>query len=658
MPKYPTRSISLGLLMVALGLRFFRLSSQSLWLDEGGTWSEATGRSWLSLFGDLFSPRQSYPLYHLLMKVWTSVFGDSELALRAPSALAGALAVVLLYHLAWRLSTPTVAWVAAGLLAINPFGLWQSQDAKVYSMLMAAVLWSNLVLLDLLDQTKPKQVWLWFASVVLCLSLHRLALLHVLGQVLVLALHFRQAAWHKWLWLGFGLLSLGFVAGIMFGLRQDPNAPPIGRTIGAFQAAWLLLGRLSFDRSSSDLTWRLLPVGLALASGLWLTRSHPRRNIILSLWLLPTLLFLAVLAAGSPLYEPRYLSFSLPLFCLILALGLAGIAQQRWLSAGSIVAITGLSAWLVFQQPYGIWSGNAVKEDYRGAVQMLAEHVAPDDVVIVQPPYIATLYQYYASRVTPDALPVARGFGRIGAIGYDQGEFDNDYAALLAGQRRGWLLIAPENAKAIDPPNPQYPQDDMGKVGINFLTADLNDKWRCTDLPYWEFNALRILCQSFPRPMQVENLALVGTWPIPKSATATWDNGLQLEGYQFQAWPAGYQAGGTLPVQLAWRTNNVLAKDYRLFIHLVPALGAPVAAQVDTMPLNGGLPTSRWQANQAIHDQVSVPLPKNLAKGHYLVVLGWYDPTIAAIEAQRLPVTTSTAQHGANYIELGTVEIE
>ena len=47
MPKHPTRSISLGLLIVALALRFFRLSSQSLWLDEGGTWSEATGRSWL-----------------------------------------------------------------------------------------------------------------------------------------------------------------------------------------------------------------------------------------------------------------------------------------------------------------------------------------------------------------------------------------------------------------------------------------------------------------------------------------------------------------------------------------------------------------------------------------------------------------------------------
>ncbi len=658
MHKQSARLISIGLFIVALGLRFFRLSSQSLWLDEGGTWSEATGRSWLGLVGDLFSPRQSYPLYHLLLKAWIGIFGDSELALRAPSAIAGAVAVVLLYHLARRLSTPTVALVAAGLLAINPFGLWQSQDAKVYSLLMAAVIWSNLRLLDLLDRAQAKQIWLWLASVVLCLSLHRLALLQVLGQVLVLALHFKQQPWQKWLWIGFGLLSIGFIAGIRFGLRQDPNAPPIGRTIGVLQAAWLLLGRLSFDRSSSDLSWRLLPVLVALASGLWLTWRNPHRTIILSLWLLPSLLFLAVLAAGSPLYEPRYLSFSLPLFCMILALGLAGIAQQRWLSAGSVVAIAGLSAWLVFQQPYGIWSGNAVKEDYRRAVQTLAEHVTPDDVVIVQPPYIATLYQYYAQRVTPDSMPAARGFGRIGAIGYDQGEFDNDYAALLAGKRRGWLLIAPENAKAIDPPNPQFPQDDMGKVGINFLTADLNEKWRCTDLPYWEFNALRILCQSFPRPMQVENLALVGTWPIAKSATATWANSLQLEGYQFQPWPAGYQAGGSLPVQLAWRTSNALANDYRLFIHLVPALGAPVAAQVDTMPLNGGLPTSRWQANQAIHDQVAVPLPKTIAKGRYLVVLGWYDPTITDIETQRLPVTASTAQHGANYIELGMVEVK
>src|SRR5262249_20178175 len=85
-----------ALLLFALGLalRLYRLGAQSLWLDEGSTWSEVTGRTgkgWLALLAELFSKDAAYPLYHVLLKAWVAVVGDSEWALRFPSALAGAL---------------------------------------------------------------------------------------------------------------------------------------------------------------------------------------------------------------------------------------------------------------------------------------------------------------------------------------------------------------------------------------------------------------------------------------------------------------------------------------------------------------------------------------------------------------------------------------
>ena len=103
-----------GLLLFALGLapRLYRLGAQSLWLDEGGTWSEVTGRTgkgWLALLGELFSKDAAYPLYHVLLKAWVIVAGDSEWALRFPSALAGAATVTVLYRAARELGRPTTA---------------------------------------------------------------------------------------------------------------------------------------------------------------------------------------------------------------------------------------------------------------------------------------------------------------------------------------------------------------------------------------------------------------------------------------------------------------------------------------------------------------------------------------------------------------------
>src|SRR5687768_2609045 len=97
-----------GLLFFVLAFvpRLYRLGAQSLWLDEGGTWSEVigrTGKGWLALFGELWSKDAGYPLYHLLLKVWVSVAGDAEWALRFPSALAGAAAVSVLYYAALEL---------------------------------------------------------------------------------------------------------------------------------------------------------------------------------------------------------------------------------------------------------------------------------------------------------------------------------------------------------------------------------------------------------------------------------------------------------------------------------------------------------------------------------------------------------------------------
>ncbi len=65
------------------------------------------------------------------------VFGDSEVALRLPSAVAGICTIPLLGLLTEEITkSRTTAAIAALLLAVNPLHLWYSQEARPYAVLL------------------------------------------------------------------------------------------------------------------------------------------------------------------------------------------------------------------------------------------------------------------------------------------------------------------------------------------------------------------------------------------------------------------------------------------------------------------------------------------------------------------------------------------
>ena len=61
---------------------------------------------------------QSPPLFELVAKLFVAVFGDSEWALRLPSALAAATALGLLAWLAWRRRGQPDGMVCVTMLAL------------------------------------------------------------------------------------------------------------------------------------------------------------------------------------------------------------------------------------------------------------------------------------------------------------------------------------------------------------------------------------------------------------------------------------------------------------------------------------------------------------------------------------------------------------
>jgi mannosyltransferase len=128
-----------AVMCLAAILRFYGLEIQSLRFDELATWRialmsppeilEATG-----LNGSDPHP----PGYYLFMHYWIQLAGDSEWALRLPSAVAGVFSVLVTFLLGRRLYSAREGLIAALLMAVLWAPIFYSQEARSYSFLILA----------------------------------------------------------------------------------------------------------------------------------------------------------------------------------------------------------------------------------------------------------------------------------------------------------------------------------------------------------------------------------------------------------------------------------------------------------------------------------------------------------------------------------------
>ena len=127
-----------GVVLAGIGLRFIALDLQSLWYDELLSLQIADpARSWAGILqeqgqiGDL-----NPPAYYFLLNAWMALFGNSETAVRLPSAIlsAGAVGVAVLYFRG-ELAKPQVL-LFLGLMAVSYGGIHYAQETRVYALLL------------------------------------------------------------------------------------------------------------------------------------------------------------------------------------------------------------------------------------------------------------------------------------------------------------------------------------------------------------------------------------------------------------------------------------------------------------------------------------------------------------------------------------------
>jgi len=134
---------------VLVGIVLRLLASSPLWLDEA--LSVNISRLPLDEIGGALRQDGHPPLYYWLLHVWSEVVGDSDGAVRFLSVLLGVGALPL----GWALGRRIGGWQAASwtvvLLALAPYTVRYSTEARMYALVMVLVLAGAILVLDAID---------------------------------------------------------------------------------------------------------------------------------------------------------------------------------------------------------------------------------------------------------------------------------------------------------------------------------------------------------------------------------------------------------------------------------------------------------------------------------------------------------------------------
>jgi 4-amino-4-deoxy-L-arabinose transferase-like glycosyltransferase len=423
-------------LLTVLGLAFwlqvYRLNDVSLRGDEGFSVTFARqdlGAVWRGLL--LTEPHP--PLYYTTLHLWMAAAGQSELSVRFVSVFFGLLTVAVAYRLARSLrAEERVALLAALLVALNPYLLWQSQDARMYTLLTAAsaasFLLGVLVWRTLLAAGRaPRRLWLAYLVVtVLSLYSHYGAIFALAAQNLALIAWLvlergRTARFclsrpvRQWL-LGQVAIAVAYLpwllaaAPLMLGHTKGWIAPVSLATLLERSLTTYSLGTTAGDLAAP------LAVGfaLALAAGAWRGLRIGGAAVAAGLvYLLAPLLAAFVISLARPMFDERYFLFIIPAYSLSLAWiaaspshKVAGLAPGR--DAGAILGIAAVGiicvASLYSLSNYYTQPQYAKSPGWRELVQYIVRSASPGDIVVQNYPDPSLSY-YVDGQLPLEVIP-------------------------------------------------------------------------------------------------------------------------------------------------------------------------------------------------------------------------------------------------------------
>lgn len=411
--KVPEGAVLALLLVLAAGLRLFRLGGHSLWVDEILSIDRAQEILERGLDAHLFNAHG--PLFFYLLAAIVPA-QPSEFLVRLPSALFGVALVAVAYLLGRELIGRRAGLLAAALVALSPYALWYSQEARYGSLFMLLAAVSILFTRRFLEEGGGRAFALYVLSTLLMLFSFMGGVFLVLAQNLW-ALIVKPAGpiARRWI-LAQAIVGVVFIPWLVRAYEVDVNPFEDSEgedfSIGALQAGYsrpthpIQVGYVFFvfgagyslGPSTQDLHQDLslgsvkkkvaevalagLLVGALAVAGFRHTwRLSRKRAALLALCLLcPVLGAFAMSSMSKIAYNVRYTSAAFPAFIVLLAAGAAWFSGRPRVGVpvlAGVAALFALSVVNYFADP------DYSKEDSRGVARLVSELRGPGEPLVV-----------------------------------------------------------------------------------------------------------------------------------------------------------------------------------------------------------------------------------------------------------------------------------
>lgn len=418
----------------------------SYWNDEAATLRLA--RLPLSeLIGFAQQKDAVHLVYALLMHGWIGLVGESELAVRAPSAIAVGVAAAGVLVLLRELGRPRAAMLAAVVFVLLPRSSFNGTEARSYALATALVVGAAVLVVR--AARRPGSLrWVAFVAVagaanaafiysvlvLPALVLLALAVAHDRRRVLVQAL--AGCALSVVVALPVALLAAGQSAQIGW-LRSQPVNVYTVLVESFFGEAWWLAA---------------LALGLLIVAAVRSRRRPEASLVAILVWLvLPAVVLLLGSALVEPMFTPRYLSLSSP--ALAVALGQALASWRPAVSAvlAGLLVAAALPALVAMRAETGKPGG----QDLRAIAETVRDGARPGDAVVLGDsgtvslrPRVA-LAAYPSAFVGLDDVALVRSYASTGSYSDVLLEGD-DLLGALEEHERVWVVLPASDADALD----------------------------------------------------------------------------------------------------------------------------------------------------------------------------------------------------------------
>lgn len=421
--------------LVLIGLAVRVVLMRSIWVDEAISIHQAH----MSLGGMLDNLRATDrhpPLHYLILWLVVRLFGDGELAVRAPSILASAALIPVLFSLGRELFDRRTGLVAAGFATFAPLIVWYGQEARMYALFMllgVLALWAQVHVL----RDGRTRFWVAYAGITIALLYtHYFAVIPIAIQQVVFAV----AAWKRaqaghpvralliGTWLTWLALLVAAAPLASFAAEQFSHSQQAGMGFGGAPSA---AAPLSIPGSSASLyavlsnfVWAiwgyhanstmlriaaLWPLLMLVSLALMGQRRSASTRVVLALALGPVAALLLIGLYKRDLFEIRYFVATVPMMMLLLARAVAGGPRRRM---PAIVATAALGLTLVVGLADQQLNPNNPRDfDFRGALAQIRKEARPGDTVLYAPDYLRDVVGYYSPGVRTEALSDAQAHG-------------------------------------------------------------------------------------------------------------------------------------------------------------------------------------------------------------------------------------------------------